>query len=69
MCTDMTPGIAFPDGGTPPDYLSCGTIPNECTATPTCDCVVTALKKGSFCYPSACKADAQGNLTVTCMGA
>jgi hypothetical protein len=70
MCTDMAPGIALPDGGTPPDYIACQAIPAACIANPTCDCIVTALKSAiSGCTPSQCKVDASGHVTVYCLGA
>jgi hypothetical protein len=69
MCTDTAPGIAFPDGGTPPDYLACQGIPTGCTSNPTCDCIVNLLKTSlSGCYPSSCNVDAYGRVTVYCMG-
>jgi hypothetical protein len=68
ICTDTSAGMEFPDGGTPPDSLACRPIPSACQTTPTCDCIVSALKSTNSCYPSKCTEDAQGHVLVNCMG-
>jgi hypothetical protein len=68
MCTDTPPSIASLDGGTPPDYWACDAIPAACRTTPTCACIVPALKGISLCHPSNCTEDTQHHVWITCMG-
>ena len=66
MCVDQAPGIAFPDGGTPPHSYSCSGIPSACAPNPTCACV----KANGACAPTglaSCDENA-GHITVHCLG-
>jgi hypothetical protein len=41
-CEAYTPGTAPPDGGGP--TYTCLTIPSQCTASPTCGCIQSAIE-------------------------
>jgi len=65
FCVDQAPGIALPDGGTPPDSFSCSSLPAECTSYPTCACV----SQHDPCPTSLASCDdSNGEVTVHCMG-
>jgi len=65
-CVDQAPGIALPDGGTPPDSYSCDALPPACQTNPTCACV----KANGACSPTAVAScdESSGQVTVHCMG-
>ncbi len=65
ICIDQAPGIAYADGGTPPDSFSCNPIPSACLSTPTCACVVA--QKPCPTQVSSCD-DTSGGVKVYCMG-
>jgi hypothetical protein len=60
ICKVQAPGI---DGGT--ESRACEGVPSACASTPTCDCIKTKLPG---CTANACTTDAQGHVTVSCMG-
>jgi hypothetical protein len=64
-CVDQAPGIAFPDGGTPPDSYTCNSLPTACALDPTCACVTAH----NACPTSVASCDdTGGQVTVHCMG-
>jgi len=65
-CVDQAPGIALPDGGTPPDSFTCSELPPACEATPTCSCV----KANGACAPTQVAScdESNGQVTVHCLG-
>ena len=64
-CVDQAPGIALPDGGTPPDSYSCGSMPADCASYPTCACVTAHNPCPT--QVSSCTEN-NGEVTVHCMG-
>ena len=62
FCEVFPPGIAFPDGGTPPSSYACSPLPAGCTAAPTCACVKPSTSNVQSC------ADGSGGVTVTHWG-
>ena len=62
-CVDQPPGIAFADGGTPPNSYECIPTPIECNTTSTCGCV----SPFASCQVASCD-DPNGNVTVSCLG-
>jgi hypothetical protein len=68
-CTDQPPGIPGPDGSVIPDFFSCTDFPAACGATPTCACITPMLPPNCTQQPAAgCSQDAEGNITVHCLG-
>ena len=64
-CIDQAPGIAYPDGGVPPDSYSCTALPSACANDRTCACV-TAHDPCPTAVASC--DDTGGAVTVHCMG-
>lgn len=66
-CQVQPPGIAFPDGGTPPTDYECIDPPSSCAGAPTCAC----LEAAPPCSIASCT-DSQGEVatlvTVNCIG-
>jgi hypothetical protein len=74
ICVDRPPGVAFPDGGTPPPdaYLSCEPAPAACTGLPTCACAADSRPATDPCSTKiagvTCADDGAGHVTLQCMG-
>lgn len=62
FCEVFPPGIAFPDGGTPPSSYACSPVPTGCMLPTTCACVTNATANVQSC------SDAGGRITVTHFG-
>lgn len=66
ICTGRPPGIPV-ETSPPPIYYSCMDFPAACKSTPTCECVKTNINPG-MCTVTDCSIDAEGNITLGCMG-
>jgi hypothetical protein len=72
ICEDQPPGVAVPDGGTPPDSYTCVPVPSACAASPSCACIGDALPSSDPCSPKTplvtCTEDGAGHVTLHCLG-
>jgi hypothetical protein len=66
ICTSTDPGVAPADGAVLTPFYACADVPAACASNPTCDCVKANI--GPSCYAYDCTTDANGHVTVRCMG-